>query len=513
MKRIQSIFFLVLIAGSTFADTKPASPFTDHMVLQRNMPVPIWGTATPGEKITVSFGKQKKTTVAAPDGKWMVKLDKLNAGGPFTCTIKGKNTITLTDVYVGEVWLCSGQSNMDMTVARETRSWCGVNNEAQEVAAANYPLIRVFDTDFTPSDNIQAEVGGKWEICSPATVGHFSAAAYFFARELYNKYKVPIGLVTTAYGASTAEAWTSKKTLESSPLFAGLLDNYTKRKASWDTSAAQKKYAAAYAAWQVDSAAAAVNKKDPPAAPKNSNPRRDQHSPFVLYNGMVAPLIPYAIKGALWYQGESNIPSKDIYDTIMGALVKNWRDDWGQGSFPFIYVQLANYGKKPDTVAGNGGGTTFIRDKQLKNLSIPHTAMVVAIDNADNPGNIHPKNKQAIGLRLALAAEALVYGEKIPYSGPVYNKMSVEGNAIRLQFTHTDGGLMAKGDNAPGFAIAGVDKKFVWGNAKIDGNTVLVSSPDVPNPVAVRYAWGDNPPISLYNKADLPASPFKTDNW
>jgi len=513
MKRFfQVITFLVAVVVAN-AQVKLASPFTDHMVLQQKALVPVWGWASPGEKITVSLGKQKKSIVTTADGKWMIKLDQLKAGGPFALTIKGKNSITIKDVYVGEVWLCSGQSNMDMTVAREDRYWCGVHNEAAEVAAASYPLIRVFDTDFSPRETIQTTVGGKWEVCAPATVGHFSAAAYFFARELYKKYKVPIGLITTAYGASTAEAWTSQTALQSNRLFAKLLADYAVKKDRYDTSiTAQQKYDIAYAKWQKDSADAKAAKKDPPRGVKNPDPKVDQHSPYVLYNGMVAPLIPYAIKGALWYQGESNTTTKEIYDSQMATLIQNWREDFAQGDFPFIYVQLANYGKTRDSIPGKGGGTTYIREKQLQNLSLLNTAMVVAIDNADDPANIHPKNKQDIGYRLALAAEAKVYGEKIIYSGPIYKNFSIQGNTMRIRFTGEEA-LQAKGNQLIGFAIAGKDKKFVWANAVIDGATIVVSSPDVVEPVAVRYAWGDNPPANLYNKAGLPASPFRTDEW
>jgi sialate O-acetylesterase len=232
-----------------------------------------------------------------------------------------------------------------------------------------------------------------------------------------------------------------------------------------------------------------------------------------MYNGMVYPLIPYAIRGALWYQGESNIPSKDIYDKIMETLVGSWRQEWGQGAFPFIYVQLANYGKRTDSIPAQGGGTNDIRAKQLKNLSIPNTAMVVAIDNADNPSDIHPKNKQQIGQRLALAARALVYKEKIVYSGPLYRKMKQNKSGIRLYFDHVDGGLVSRNGQVKGFAIAGKDKKFVWANAVIDGETIIVSAPGVTDPQSVRYAWGDNPEANLYNKSDLPAAPFRTDDW
>ncbi|MDO9374302.1 MAG: sialate O-acetylesterase [Ferruginibacter sp.] len=505
----------IIIAGTTlFANPIPASPFANHMVLQRNMEVPVWGTADAGEKVTVRFAKQVKSATADAAGKWMVRLGKLQAGGPFELLIQGNSAVKLEDVYVGEVWLCSGQSNMDMTVAREDRYWCGVYNEAAEVASANYPLIRVFDVEFAPSEEILGQVKGKWESCSHETVGHFSAAAYFFARELFQQYKVPIGLITTAYGASTAEAWVSKKTLEADPVYTNLLQEYERKKMIYDTSViARSKYDADIQKWTKDAAVAASAKKDPPRSPRNPDPKKDQHSPYVMYNGMVYPLIPYAIRGALWYQGESNIPSKNIYDKIMETLVTSWRQEWGQGPFPFIYVQLANYGKKADSVPAQGGGTHEVRQKQLKNLSIPNTAMVVAIDNADDAKDIHPKNKQQIGHRLALAARGLVYKEKIVYSGPLYKSMKKGNGSILLSFDHVDGGLVAKDGSLKGFALAGKDKKFVWANAEIINETVRVSAPGITDPEAVRYAWGDNPPVNFYNKADLPAAPFRTDDW
>jgi sialate O-acetylesterase len=484
---------------------KPASVFGDHMVLQRDMRIPVWGTADAGETVTVAFNAQKKTVTADTEGKWIVRLDAVEAGGPFEMTIAGKNTITFKDVYVGEVWLCSGQSNMDMTVAKEDRYWCGVNNEAQEVAAADYPLIRVFDVEFAPKDEPQSDAKGVWEICSPKTVGHFSAAAYFFARQLQKKLNAPIGLVTTAYGASTAEAWTSRSALAAKPTTAFLLEEYKKRCQNYDSGWEQINYRQDLAEWQRASEKAKVDNKRTPKKPgKPKNPHQDQHSPCVLYNGMVAPLIPYAIRGAIWYQGESNGPTAKIYDKIMETLIQDWRRAWGEGSFPFLYVQLANYSKNRETF--------MIREGQLKNLSIPNTAMVVTIDIGD-ADNIHPKNKQDVGLRLSLAARALAYGESIPYMGPIYDSMSVEGNSIRLRFKHIDGGLVAKGGELKGFTIAGEDKKFIPADAKIDGDTIVVSISETAKPVAVRYGFDNNPQVSLYNKADLPASPFRTDNF
>jgi sialate O-acetylesterase len=513
-KQAFGLITLLFAVNVALADVKLASPFTDHMVLQYNMAVPVWGTASPGEKVTVKFGKQVKTTTAGTAGKWMVKLNKLKPGGPFILSITGNNKILLTDVYAGDVWLCSGQSNMDMTVAREDRYWCGVFNEKEEVAGANYPLIRVFDTDFAPSAEPLTEVPGKWEVISPKTVGHVSAAAYFFARDLQKRIRIPIGLITTAFGASTAEAWTRKEALEANPRLKYLADNFKAKmdKYNADTSA-KAAYVAAREKWKIAAAAAKAAGKDELRAPKNPDPVRDQHNASVLWNGMVAPLIPYAIKGEIWYQGESNSPTANIFAEINQTMIKDWREQWGQGIFPFIYVQLANIGKTVEDMPAKGGQEAVKREQQMLNLSIPNTAMVCAIDNADplNMLNVHCKNKQAIGHRLALAAEAITYHINTPYSGPLYEKMQVEGSSIRVNFKHTDGGLMTRNGKLEGFAIAGVDKKFVWANAKIEGNTIVVSSPDITKPVAVRYAWGNNPPTSLYNGANLPAPPFRTD--
>jgi len=510
-----AISLLLFISfGNIYASVKLASPFGDHMVLQRNKIVPVWGTAAPGEKVTLTFNKQKKSVVTGSDGSWMISLDKLNAGGPYVMTVDGVNSITVQDVYVGEVWLCSGQSNMDFTVAREDRYWCGVFNEKEEVAAANYPLIRVFDTDFSPRLDAQKDVRGIWEVVSPQTVGHISAIAYFFARDLQKKLNVPIGLITTAFGASTAEAWISKPALEANPKFTNLLTNFKGKLDKFNTdTAAQSKYKVAYAKWVVDAAKAKADGKDELRGPKNPNPVNDQHNPYVLWNGMVAPLVPYAFQGALWYQGESNSPTASIYRDLMETLIVDWRKQFNQGDFPFIYVQLANIGTKYDSIPAAGGSEAIKREAQLLNLSVPKTAMAVAIDNADplDMKNVHPKNKQEISRRLVLAARAIAYGENITYSGPLYDKMQVKGNAIQLDFKSTDAGLVCKGDKLKGFAIAGEDKKFVWADARIEGNSVIASSPEVAKPVAVRYGWGNNPPTSLYNKADLPASPFRTD--
>lgn len=510
---------LLLAALPAFAIVKPANLFGEHMVLQREKPIPVWGTAKPGEKVTVLFNTEKVKAKADKAGKWMVRLKALPAGGPFNMEIRGsKNAVLIQDVYVGEVWLCSGQSNMDMTVAKEDRYWCGVLNEAEEVASANYPKIRVFDVDYTPSHSIKKEVVGKWEVCSPKTVGHFSAAAYFFAKELCDRYDIPFGLITSAYGASTAEAWISPKALQARPNIKYLLDAFQTKwdKFTADSAKTMPDYREQMSKYSGDLAALAASAGDvtakKPKAPKNPDPSIDQHNPFVCYNGMIAPIFPYAMRGILWYQGESNGPSSKDYREIMETLMADWRQSLGQGDLPFIYVQLANYGKamvKPV----EDGSMMQVREAQMQNLSVPNTAMVVAIENAgDQPTNIHPKNKQEIGYRLALCARKLAYGEDVECSGPMYDRYEIRGNTIQLFFKPNKEDFVAWCDKLTGFAIAGEDKVFHWARAEFEGKTIKVWSPAVPKPVAVRYCWGTNPPASLANKDGLWAPNFRTDN-
>jgi len=515
------LFTALLLAGSfassvALADVKLAALFSDNMVLQQGAPVPVWGTASPGERVTVQFAGQKKSVKAVKDGKWRVTLRPMPASvEPRVMIVTGSTggqPEKIQNVLVGEVWLCSGQSNMDMRVARGDRYWCGVTNEAAEVASADHPLIRSFYVALVMTNEPQSDVKGAWTVCSPATVGDFSATAYFFARELQQTRSVPIGLVTTCYGASTAQAWISRPVLAAESEFAKFLDDYAAALKSYATNdAVRAKYQAAFEKLEIAAAKAKAEGKDRPKEPKNPNPEQDQHNPCVLFNGMVAPLVPYAIRGAIWYQGESNTGTAAKYRALMETLIRNWRELWGQGDFPFLFVQLASY-KKPTDNPDAHGEFPPVREAQLQNLSVHNTGMAVAIDIGE-ANNIHPKNKQEVGRRLALAARALVHGEKTPWSGPIYDSMKCEGGAIRLRFKHTDGGLAVKGERLTGFAIAGEDKKFVWADAKIDGDTVIVSSPQVAEPVAVRYDWADNPPVSLYNGAGLPASPFRTDRW
>ncbi len=516
LRTLLCILILITIPNTLFAQVKPAGVFGDHMVLQQGRTVPIWGKSAANETITVIFNGQKVSTKAGADGKWKLNLSSMNVGGPYKMVIKGTaDTVTYEDIYIGEVWLCSGQSNMEMTVTEKGGYyWCGVNNQEQEEAAANYPMIRVFNAPSLITDETQTDLEAKWEICSPKTVGHFCATAYFFARELQKSIDIPIGLVTTAYGASTAEAWTSREALEAKPELKFLLDNYAEKCADYDSGSAIKEYEAKLEEWKAASEKAkAAGEKEPKKPGKPRNPHTDQHNPSLLYNGMVAPLVPYAIRGAIWYQGESNAGTADIYDVIMETLIECWRDEWGQGDFPFYFVQLANFRYKSNEPC-KGGGTTEVRDSQLKNLSIPNTGMAVSVD-IGNAKNIHPKNKQEVGRRLSLLAENRVYDKTVTDSGPIFDHIIIDGNKIQVFFKdYSIGkGLIFKTTKLQGFAVAGKDHKFVWADAEINGDTIVVSSPEVISPIAVRYGWNDNPYTSLYNKDGLPASPFRSDDF
>ena len=493
--------FDLCFSAAAFADVKPSALFSDHAVLQSGMSVPVWGTADPGEKVKVTLNGRSKSATAGADGKWMVRLSKLKSGGPFTMTIRGKNTITVNDVLVGEVWVGSGQSNMAFTVSARHASYAGLLNEEQEIAAATYPRIRMFTAKDAKKYEPQAEVQGEWKICSPETVGDFSAVGYLFARDLQKALNVPVGLLTLAYGASTAEAWLPRDVMASDPLLKPMLEKFDARMAFY------KEHPGATA----DAAPAGpttINSRPGRGGGPMRDPALDQHQPTVLFNGEIHPVIPYAMRGVIWYQGESIVGGKAgvaLYPHVMETLVTTWRRLWGEGDFPFYFVQLPPL----RNVSNNPG----VREAQAKLLSLPNTGMVVTLDVGD-PKNVHPKNKAPVGQRLADIALAKTYGRKMEYSGPVYQSMKVEGSSIRVSFSHTGGGLVAKGGPLNWFQIAGEDEKFVDGEAKIDGGAVVVGSDQVRDPVAVRYAWDNDPnTANLFNAAGYPAAPFRTDNW
>ena len=488
------------------AEVKLPAVFTDNAVLQRGIPVPIWGWADNGEKITVTLGRQTKTaSPTSPSGKWMVKLDALEVGGPYTLTVAGKNSITLKNILVGEVWVCSGQSNMQMSVQSS-------NNSEQEIAAANFPKIRLISVPTRGTQTPQEDFKGRWVECSPKTVGGFSAAGYFFGRELYKALDIPIGLIHTSYGGSSCETWIRHGVLEADPEYRAMLERYEKVVSGYDPAKAKAAYEKQLARWKEADAKAKAAGQKPPRRPNFQNdPKVGNQIPANLYNGMLLPVIPYGIRGAIWYQGESNAGRAYQYRTLFPTMIKSWRADWQQGDFPFYFVQLANFmAIKPQPQESSWAE---LREAQSMTLKTPNTGQAVTIDVGDAL-DIHPKNKQDVGKRLALWALAKDYGKNVVYSGPTYKSMEKSGSQIVLHFDNADGGLVAKGgDGLKGFAIAGADKKFVWADARIVGETVVVSSPEVASPVAVRYAWADNPVCNLYNKAELPASPLRTDQW
>jgi sialate O-acetylesterase len=493
-----------LLAGSVpaLAAVTLASPFTDHMVLQQGQPVPIWGrSSSAGDQVTVRFNGQSVHTLADRDGRWMVRLAPLTAGGPFELVVNPDtpDPVRLEDVLVGEVWLASGQSNMDFTVAKTPKYFfAGVNHEADEVAAANYPQIRMFTGAWSRTYDPQSTVAGAWKLCTPETVREFSAIGYFFARDLQRALHVPVGIVTLTYGASTAQAWIRREAIAADPRLQPTLAAFDAQVKAYvpPTEAELARRQA-----QLDQAKAAGQRLPRSARPR-PNPAADQHNPTVLYNGMIAPFVPYAIRGILWYQGESITGPHELFPVWNEALIKDWRGLWGS-ALPFYFCQLS-----AQDAASN---SPEVRALQAQALGIPATAMAVTVDIGDRH-NVHPKDKQDVGDRLTRIALAKVYGQAIEYYGPWYEALSSEGGALRLTFSHLGGGLVARGGPLRTFEIAGADGKFVPADAKIDGDTILVSSPAVPAPTAARYAWASYPDgCNLYNAAGLPATPFRTD--
>jgi sialate O-acetylesterase len=464
-------FVLSLLTAQ--AAIQPNALFSDHMVLQRGMPIQIWGTASEGEKITVELKgangdlTDDRASAFAMNGKWQVKLPKLPAGGPYTLTITGDDMATddkvqINDVLVGEVWLCSGQSNMERQLGPRPPQ-PDIVNWQQEIADANHDQIRQYYVHQTKgsSDTPAASVPGSWSVCSPQTAADFTAVGYFFARDLQKVLNVPIGIIHSSWGGTPIKAWTSHDAMQSDPDL--------NRVAEADEEAAK-------------------------------NPAAGGWLSSVLYNGMIAPLEPYTIRGVIWYQGESDAGQAKLYQTNLPVMIADWRKAWGEGDVPFLIVQIA-----PCALWDPG-----VREAQLLTWKkTPNTAMVVTtdIDSAD----MHPPHKQVIGARLCLAAQAVVFGQKIEYSGPVYESVDYEGNQAVLHFSHLGGGLVAKGGDLKGFEISGDGKNFVPARAEIQGDTVMVSADQVSHPESVRFGWKPIPDDNLFNKEGLPASPFCTD--
>jgi sialate O-acetylesterase len=635
MKKLLLLFIACMAGlGMVWAQLQPAGIFTDHMVLQRNVNVPVWGTATAGEQVKATIGTLTIETTADAQGNWRLYLPPFQAGGPHTLTLQGENTVVLNDVLFGDVWVASGQSNM------EWRMNMGIDKSEEEIAAANYPNIRLFVVEKRPAKYPKNDLdGGSWMQTSPATAAEFSAVAYFFGRHLHEHLDVPIGLINCNWGGTVAEAWTSYPMLQAMPDFQqqvgdvladpvnweddiaaneargarrgellassnkglslgvhernfddsgwkmiqmpnadlelqGIVwfrkvvnvdSEYKKQKLHIDLGrineetvayfngekigTAQSPYYAEFdvpadlvrsgenalvlrvsASWgspqwegpvdrmKVTAASGAVvdglsgtwryNEAIEPELPQKKS---YQNYPAALYNGMVAPIIPYGIKGVIWYQGESNAGRAFQYQTLFPAMIEDWRVRWKQGYFPFLFVQLANF--MDEATGPEASAWAELREAQRMALRLPNTGMAVAIDIGE-AYDIHPRNKQDVGKRLALAARRVAYDEDLVHSGPLYQSMEIQGDDVEITFDSEGSGLMAQGGTLKGFTIAGSDKKFYEAKATIIGaNKLVVSSEKVKDPVAVRYGWANNPVVNLYNKEGLPASPFRTDDW
>lgn len=472
---------ILCFAITASADVTVNGLFTDHMVLQREMPVAVYGKADPGEKVTVAFAGQEKAAITDKVGCWSVNLDGLKASkSGASLSVSGKNKVMLNDVVVGDVWVCSGQSNMEFLLGN-----CGRPDDLKD---ANFSLLRQFDVTSNYAGQLQTDIKGNWVTYNLQTAGNFTAVGYYFARKIHSETGIPIGLIRSVASGRSIEPFCSADGLASIPELAG-------NKVKLDVA---------------------------------GEPEIGPCSWHCMYNGMIYPLVNFRIKGALFYQGETNGSEEDGYYHKMRALIGGWRKAWNQGDFPFYFVQLPNY-SNPDNKPEGGDGWAKTRMGQFKALSIPNTGMAVAIElaNVGNPGDVHPQNKRDVGERLALWALAKNYGKKdLVFSGPMYKEIKVEGNKIRVFFDSVGSGLTVatkKGydpvvkepqGKLQKFAIAGEDKKWVWADAVIEGKSVVVFCPTVPNPVAVRYAYSINPDgCNLYNNEGLPASPFRTDSW
>ena len=507
-----SLLFL-LTAASAFADVRLPAFFSDHAVLQRDKPLPVWGWAAPGEPVSVALGAQKGAATAGADGRWIVRLAaQPMSKEPLTLTVAGKNRIEIKDVLLGDVWLCSGQSNMTMPMSAFSK----IPEYPDDLKTAGQPLIRQFGAKDVSAIEAQSDIEGTWAVSSAKSVGGFSAVGYHFARALHAQTGVPIGILRAAKGSTIIEMWLSQETILTTAGIQPLGD----------------KLRAALAAWEQAKKQAVAAGKKPDAADFPPHPLSEASTLrprfATRYNSMIAPFAGMALRGIVWYQAETNSLNPQLtaaYPAAQHALVNSWRKLFGDEALPFLYVQLPNY-RDVSNDPGVVENWALMRESQTKCLEIPNTHMAVTID-IGQAGDIHPSNKYDVGERLAALAMHYIYGkiEVIP-SGPMFKGMTIKGGKATIAFTELGGGLIVglkekrgpavaqPGGKLQRFAVAGADKKWVWAEAVIEGETVVVSSPQVPVPVAVRYAFSSNPDgANLYNRAGLPASPFRTDDW
>lgn len=480
---VSALTTTLVVSASVGADIRLPHIIGDNMVVQRDKPIRIWGWAEPTSQIIVELAGQKNVGIPADDGSWLVQFEPLAAGGPHTMTIReleGESlheldVVTVDDILVGEVWLCSGQSNMEWPLSN-------VVNASDEIAAADHPQLRLFHVGRVISGRLAEDVRGEWRACTPQSVPRFSGVAYFFGRSLHEELDVPIGLIASAWGGTRIEPWTSPAGFNAVPALSAIAEKMNAQ-ISMDQEAL---------------------KQDPDASP----PAVKVNAPAALYFGMIAPIVRFSIRGAIWYQGESNLSDGAMYHEKMKALIHGWREVWDVGRFPFYFVQLAPYRYQGDPRA-----LPAIWEAQTATLALPETGMVVITDIA-NLGDIHPRNKQDVGRRLALLALAGIYGRQdLVYSGPTMKAVSIEGEHVRVRFNHVSGRLRTRDGKPPDwFEIAGENHTFVRAEARIEGDSVIVWSDQVPQPGAVRFGWHQEAQPNLTNAAGLPAASFRIDS-
>jgi sialate O-acetylesterase len=524
-----AIFLLAPLAALDASEIKLAGIFTDHAVLQRDLAIPIWGTADAGTKIVIEFADQKQTATTDAQGRWRVLLDPMPAAGnPLTLTVRGKSTLTISDVLVGEVWVCSGQSNMGWPLASRPG--------AAEAKGTENPKIRLFNVPARFEDLPQSDLNGQWSVCGPDSLVNFSAVAYYFGRDIQQSQRVPVGLIHASYGGSGVAQWTSAQALATEPELQSLRDRQLQEAVA--RAKQQERLKPEIERYQAAVAQAKRDGTTPPMPPRGMIV--ETRSTSRLYNGMIHPLIPYGIRGVIWYQGEANVSRAGDYRAMFSTLIRSWRHDWNEGEFPFLFVQIAPYQRIVDRPQESD--LAALREAQLQtSRTVPHTGMAVITDWGHET-DIHVKQKRPVGERLALLARGLIYGEKVEHSGPRYEAMSVADRRVTLTFSHVGSGLVTRrlvledfvsdsrrGEGGAlhvakdetfdlkvpiqGFTIAGADQIFVTAQAEIQGNSVIVWNPQVERPVAVRFGWADYPAGNLFNREGLPASPFRTDSW
>jgi sialate O-acetylesterase len=516
---LATVILLSADADRGWAQVNPKRPllpsiFGDHMVLQQGQADPIWGWDAPGTKVTVIFSGQTNVTVAGADGKWMVKLAPLPASAtPQVLTVSGTTTREVKDVLVGEVWLCSGQSNMQLPLWNPANNLRGDFNGDLEVLDSKLPELRLMRMPWVGSQELQDDFKGQWRVSSPENAGTFSAVGFLYGRYLQRILGVPVGLIDNSWGGSDAAAWVRRSAMENDPRFKELMARTVESETAYLSTNAQKDYEAELAKWQAAVKEAKAPGVNPPGEP--FSPERwlsGQRRPGNLFNGVLHPIIGYGIKGVIWYQGEDNTKHYAEYVDLFPFLIEQWRKEWGQGDFPFYWVQLPNFG--PVRPFPSDGSWAELREAQTKALKLPNTGQAVTIDLGEG-NNIHPRDKHDVAARLVRWPLVKDYGMQLAFHSPEFKQLTVNSNKLIVEFDCFGSKLRPFGTyEVNGFAVCGQDKKWQWASGKVTGeNTVEVWSEKVPSPIAVRYAWADNPVCNLYSNDGLPVTPFRTDDW